>query len=98
MGAAKFCDGELVYNCITDEDGQVRLIYELNGSYKYQVDVPVERDSWAQGAYSSDWAENRLVASWNETSCPKVGLAWASGVHRPVRCQRPVVTLELLLV
>lgn len=67
MSTAKFCDGELVYNSITEEDGQVRLIYELNGSYMYKVDVSVERDSWARGAYSSDWPENRLIISRNES-------------------------------
>jgi hypothetical protein len=55
----KFCEGELVHNRITNEDGVVRGGYERNGVCMYRVFVPVALSS-SIGGHHSDWEEDRL--------------------------------------
>ena len=62
----KFCNGNLVHNRITKEDGKVKSSYEENGVRKCEVLVPVAPNSWEQGTYHSNWEENRLELSSNE--------------------------------
>jgi len=62
----KFQVRDLVYNRDTKEDGLIRRTYETNGAAKYEVAVPLTRDSWGGGYCISDWAENVLQPSSNE--------------------------------
>ena len=62
----KFEVRDLVYNRDTNEDGLIRRTYEINGVAKYEVAVPLAKDSWGAGYCISDWAENVLQPSSNE--------------------------------
>jgi hypothetical protein len=58
---------DLVYNCVTKEDGAIRGVYKMNGVAMCEVAVPKLGDSWASGYYFSDWAEDVLQFSDNES-------------------------------
>ena len=73
----KFKLKDLVYNRNTKEDGTIRQIYETNGVAMYEVAVPQNRDSWTGGYYISDWAEDVLQLSTNET----LKVSTAKAVH-----------------
>ena len=58
---------DLVYNRVTKEDGTIRRVYKTKGAAMYEVAVPKRGDTWAAGYYISDWAENVLQFSDNES-------------------------------
>ena len=62
---------DLVYNRVTKEDGAIRRVYKTNGATMavtmYEVAVPRRGDTWAAGYYISDWAEDVLQFSDNES-------------------------------
>ena len=58
---------DLVYNRVTKEDGAIRRVYKTKGAAMYEVAVPKRGDTWAAGYYISDWAENVLQFSDNES-------------------------------
>ena len=62
----KFCDGNLVFNCVTKEDGKVKSSYEEKGVRMCEVLVPITPNSWAKGTFHSNWEENRLELSSNK--------------------------------
>jgi hypothetical protein len=58
---------DLVYNRVTKEDGAIRRVYKMNGVAMCEVAVPKLGDSWLAGYYVSDWAEDVLQISDNES-------------------------------
>ena len=63
---AKFCNGAVVHNSVTREYGQIKCSYKKNSLVMYEVNVPVEPNTWIKGSYSSDWEESRLELSSRE--------------------------------
>jgi hypothetical protein len=59
----KFCDGVVVHNHTTKEDGKIIRTYLENGVRMYRVLVPAHENSWERGTYDSDWEESRLELS-----------------------------------
>ena len=59
----KFCDGTMVHNHTTKEDGKITRTYLENGVRMYRVLVPAHENSWERGTYDSDWEESRLELS-----------------------------------
>ena len=66
MLTTKFQLRDLVYNRDTREDGLIRRVYERDGAARYEVAVPLMKDSWGRGYCISDWDENVLQLSNNE--------------------------------
>jgi hypothetical protein len=65
----RFAVKNWVRNKRTNEDGQVKGLYEQNGIAMYEVSVPNDpsRTSWELGAERADWADNEVQPSTSET-------------------------------
>ena len=69
-GVAKFHEGQLVYNRDTDEHGFVTGVWAEAGATTYEVWVPIEPKSWAEGHWISHWVERVLKISSNKRLGP----------------------------